>query len=105
MIKVDGIQKIMVLRQAVFLAASPLVRAPPSHLTRLYYNSSDAKSHSTTKQYRQLRRLENKPLQIQAPKLVTQKKNPANCPSNYKPCGGLYLEIALKYKVKQNKKG
>ena len=34
-----------------------------------------------------------------------QKKNPANCPSNYKPCGGLYLEIALKYKVKQNKKG
>ena len=42
---------------AVFLAASPLVTAPPSNLTRLYYNGSAAKSHSTTTQYRQLRRL------------------------------------------------
>ena len=40
-----------------FLAASPLVTAPPSNLTRLYYNGSAAKSHSTTTQYRQLRRL------------------------------------------------
>ena len=47
----------MVLWQAVFLAASPLVTAPPSNLTRLYYNGSAAKSHSTTTQYRQLRRL------------------------------------------------
>ena len=47
----------MVLWQAVFLAASPLVTAPPSNLTRLYYNGSAAKSHSTTLQYRQLRRL------------------------------------------------
>ena len=39
----------------VFLAASPLVTAPPSNLTRLYYNGSAAKSHSTTTQYRQLR--------------------------------------------------
>ena len=31
--------------------------APPSNLTRLYYNGSAAKSHSTTTQYRQLRRL------------------------------------------------
>ena len=36
---------------------SPLVTAPPSNLTRLYYNGSAAKSHSTTMQYRQLRRL------------------------------------------------
>ena len=42
-----GIRKIMVLWQAVFLAASPLVTAPPSNLTRLYYNGSAAKSHST----------------------------------------------------------
>ena len=57
MTKVGGIRKIMVFWQAVFLAASPLVTAPPSNLTRLYYNGSAAKSHSTTTQYRQLRRL------------------------------------------------
>ena len=43
--------------EAVFLAASPLVTAPPLNLTRLYYNGSAAKSHSTTPQYRQLRKL------------------------------------------------
>ena len=43
--------------EAVFLAASPLVTGPPSNLTRLYCNGSAAKSHSTTTQYRQLRRL------------------------------------------------
>ena len=58
MTKVGGIRKIMVLWQAVFLAASPLVTAPPSNLTRLYYNGSAAKSHSTTTQYSQLRRLQ-----------------------------------------------
>ena len=52
-----GIRKIMVLWQAVFLAASPLVTAPPSNLTRLYYNGSAAKSHLTTTQYCQLHRL------------------------------------------------
>ena len=57
MIKVGGIRKIMVLWQAVFLVASPLVTAPPSNLTGLYYNGSAAKSHSTTTQYHQLRRL------------------------------------------------
>ena len=31
--------------------------AEPSNLTPLYYNGSAAKSHSTTTQYRQLRRL------------------------------------------------
>ena len=41
----------------IFLAASPLMTAPPSNLTRLYYNGSAAKSHLTTRQYRQLRRL------------------------------------------------
>ena len=41
-----------------FLAASPLVTAPPSNLTRLYYNGSAAKSHLTTTQYGQLRRLD-----------------------------------------------
>ena len=41
----------------IFLEASPLVTAPPSNLTRLYYNGSAAKSRSTTTQYRQLRRL------------------------------------------------
>ena len=41
----------------VFLAASPLVTSPPSNLTRLYYNGSATKSHSTTTQYRQLRGL------------------------------------------------
>ena len=40
-----------------FLAGSPLVTAPPSNLTRLYYNGSAAKSQLTTTQYRQLRRL------------------------------------------------
>ena len=30
---------------------------------------------------------------------------PLNRPSKYKPPGGLYLEIALKYKVKQSKNG
>ena len=47
----------MVPWQAVFLAASLLMTAPPSIHTRLYYNGSAPKSHSTTTQYRQLRRL------------------------------------------------
>ena len=55
--KVGGIRNIMVLWRAVFLAASLLVTAPPSNLTRLHYNGSAAKSHSTTAQYSQLRRL------------------------------------------------
>ena len=38
----------------IFLAASPLVTATPSNLTRLYYNGSAAKCHSTTTQYREL---------------------------------------------------
>ena len=59
MTKVGDIRKIMVLWQAVFLAASPLVTAPPSNLTRLYYNGSAAKSHSSITQYRQLRRLKD----------------------------------------------
>ena len=46
MTKMGGIRKIMVLWQAVFLAASPLVTAPPPNLTRLLQ-----------KKNRQLRRL------------------------------------------------
>ena len=38
-----------------------------------------------------------------APKLVTQKNPSLNRPSKYKTPGGLYLEIALKYKVTQSK--
>ena len=45
------------------------------------------------------------PSKYKPPKLVTQKTPPLNRPSKYKPFGGLYLEIALKYKVKQNKNG
>ena len=37
------------------------------------------------------------------PKLVKQKNPLLNRPSKYKSLGGLYLEIALKYKVKQSK--
>ena len=50
----------------IFLAASPLETAPPSNLTRLYYNGSAVKSHSTTTQYRQLRRLETKEIPLLA---------------------------------------
>ena len=46
-----------------------------------------------------------KALQIEGPQ-TRNGKNPAlNRPSKYKPRGGLYLEIALKYKVKQSKNG
>ena len=38
-------------------------------------------------------------------KLVTQKNPPLNRPSKYKPTRGLYLEIALKYRVKKSKDG
>ena len=46
------------------------------------------------------------PLQIQAPQTRNAKNPPLNCPFKYKPPpGGLYMEIALKYKVKQGKNG
>ena len=38
-------------------------------------------------------------------KLVTQKNPPLNRPSKHKLPGGLYLETALKYNVKQSKNG
>ena len=38
-------------------------------------------------------------------KIVTQKKKPIKSPPEYKPPGGLYMEFALKYKVKQSKNG
>ena len=36
-------------------------------------------------------------------KIITQKNPPLNRPSEYNPPGGLYLEFALEYKVKQSK--
>ena len=57
----------------IFLAASPLVTAPPSNFTRLYYNGSAAKSHSTTTQYRQLRRLISRLFSIYL--TITSEKN------------------------------
>ena len=45
------------------------------------------------------------PSKYKLSKLVTQKNPPLNRSSKYKPLGGLYLEIALKYKVKQSKNG
>jgi len=44
-----------------------------------------------------------KPLQILAPQIPNAKKCLLNRPSEYKPPGGLYLEFALEYKVKQSK--
>ena len=42
---------------------------------------------------------------MQAPQTANAKNPPLNRPSRYKPPGGLYLEIALKHKVKQSKIG
>ena len=41
-----------------------------------------------------------KPLQIYVPQTHNTKNPPLNRPSEYKSPGGLYLEIALKYKLK-----
>ena len=46
-----------------------------------------------------------KPLQILAPQNRHAKNPPLNRPSEYKPPGGLFLEFALEYKVKQSKNG
>ena len=46
-----------------------------------------------------------KPLQILAPQNRHAKNLPLNRPSEYKPPGGLFLEFALEYKVKQSKNG
>ena len=47
-----------------------------------------------------------KPLQIKAPQTCNTKNPPLNLPSENKPPGGgLYLEFALEYKVKQSKNG
>ena len=48
----------------------------------------------------------NKPFQIQAPQTRNTKNPPFNHASKkMTPAGGLYFEIALKYKVKQSKNG
>ena len=46
-----------------------------------------------------------KPLQKYAPQTCYTKNLLWNRPSEYKPPGGLYYEIALKYKVKRSKNG
>ena len=47
-----------------------------------------------------------KPLQIYKPhKIVMQKNLHQMAPPNISPPGGLYLEFALEYKVKQSKNG
>ena len=45
------------------------------------------------------------PSKYKTPKMVTQKSLREIAPPNISPLGGLYLEFALKYKVKQNKIG
>ena len=46
------------------------------------------------------------PSKYKPPELVKQNTlSPLNRLSEYKPPGGLYLEIALKYKVKHSKNG
>ena len=45
------------------------------------------------------------PLQIYGPQTCSAKNPPLNCPSKYKPPGELYLEFALKYRIKQSKNG
>ena len=46
-----------------------------------------------------------KPLHFFFTQTGNAKNLPLNSPSKYKPPGGLYLKIALKYKVKQSKNG
>ena len=46
-----------------------------------------------------------RPLQIEAPQNRTAKNPPLNRPSDISHPGGLYLEFALEYKVKQSKNG
>ena len=55
------------------------------------------------KDYRKIPKIS--PSKYNPPKLVRQKTPPLSTPSKYKPPGGLYLEIALKYKVKQSQNG
>ena len=46
-----------------------------------------------------------KPSKYKPPQNRNAKNPPLNRPSKYKPPGGLYLEFALEYKVKQSKHG
>ena len=55
------------------------------------------------KKYRKIPKIS--PSMYKPPKLVTQKTFREIAPPNISPCGGLYLEIAVKYKVKQRKNG
>ena len=53
--------------------------------------------------YRKIRKIS--PSKYKPPQTRNTKNPPLNRPSKYKPPGGLYLEITLKYKVKQSKNG
>jgi len=53
------------------------------------------------KSYRKIAKIS--PSKYKPPKLVTQKTLRYIAPPNISPLGGFYLEIALKYKVKQSK--
>ena len=55
------------------------------------------------KKYRKIPKIS--PSMYKPPKLVTQKTLREIALPNISPPGGLYLEIALKYKVKQRKNG
>ena len=59
------------------------------------------KSHQVT--YRKIPKIS--PSMYKPPKLVTQNTFREIAPPNISPPGGSYLEIALKYKVKQRKNG
>ena len=53
------------------------------------------------KRYRKIPKIS--PSKCKLPTLPAQKNLPLNRPSKHRPPGGLYLEIALKYKVQQRK--
>ena len=82
---------------AVFIGSS---RKTPPHegpFSQIY-------SHFHILKYRKI--LKISPSKYKPPQNHEAKNPPLNCPSEYKPPpGGLYLEFALKYKVKQSKNG
>ena len=57
----------------------------------------------TIVQYRKIPKIS--PSMFKPPQTRNAKNPPLNRPSKYKPPGGLYMESALKYKVKQSKNG
>ena len=60
-------------------------------------------AHHTRRKYSKIPKISPCMYKPLGPQLATQKNPSLNRPSKYKTLGGLYLEIALKYKVKQSK--